>query len=99
MAAISREQLVAPLAAYGSRLPLYPMDPISRRRSVPQQNNMLPPVALTGNNIDNIWWSRYLTGHCSKRSLLAEGNRWRYSQRNVAARAYDTSFGNLLSAL
>ncbi|GBN89298.1 hypothetical protein AVEN_233509-1 [Araneus ventricosus] len=76
--AISREQLVAPLAAYASRLPLYPMDPISRRRSVAQQNNMLPPVALAGNNTGNIWWPRRLTGHCSKWSLLAEGNRWRY---------------------
>ncbi|GBM51785.1 Retrovirus-related Pol polyprotein from transposon TNT 1-94 [Araneus ventricosus] len=53
---LSREQLVAPLPAYASRLPLYPMDPISRRRSVAQQNNMLPPVALAGHNIGNIWW-------------------------------------------
>ncbi|GBM73727.1 Glucose dehydrogenase [FAD, quinone] [Araneus ventricosus] len=77
-AAISREQPVAPLAAYASRLPLYPMDPISRWRSVAQQSNMLPPVALAGNNTGNIWWPRRLTGHCSKWSLLAEGNRWRY---------------------
>ncbi|GBN98643.1 hypothetical protein AVEN_40004-1 [Araneus ventricosus] len=75
---LSRQQLVAQLAAYASRLPLYPTDPISRRLSVAQQNNMLLPVALAGNNIGNIWWPRRLTGHCSKWSLLAEGNRWRY---------------------
>ncbi|GBO08883.1 hypothetical protein AVEN_195480-1 [Araneus ventricosus] len=78
LAAISREHPVAPLVACASRLPLYLMDPISRRRSVAQQNNMLPPVALAGNNTGNIWWPRRLTRHCSKWSLLAEGNPWRY---------------------
>ncbi|GBO00977.1 hypothetical protein AVEN_245674-1 [Araneus ventricosus] len=74
-AAISREHPVAPLVACASRLPLYPMDPISRQRSVAQQNNMLLPVALAGNNTGSIWWPRRLTGHCSKWSLLAEGNQ------------------------
>ncbi|GBN96611.1 hypothetical protein AVEN_259597-1 [Araneus ventricosus] len=75
------------------------MDPISRRRSVAQQSNMLPPVALAGNNTGNIWWPRRLTGQCSKWSLLAEGNRWRYSSSNVAARIGYVIWKSALSSI